>query len=388
MKHGFFDAKLVGEEYDRVYDSQSFADCFSNFIVSGIVPNVLDSFKVKPTTPSSNKVVVSTGKAWIKGRWVINDEEVELQVPINGSYDRKYGIVLRLDKTEREIKLDVISNPLPNSSDLPDITRDDNIFELLLGTVSVIKGQATIEYVTDTRYSQSVCGMAYLNLNYKDTDIANLLNSWENQAQADYLVYLNMMSEYRQQLVDLIDEEAAGYLLNQINKLRDEMEEKKLNVPNSSISGCIYMEGSDKSTSAKLPYEIVKLSDSIVKLRLIVNSVSGVVEIPSNTIKAITNPTLYVDAIQGSGMAKWLYEILSAKMTIDNHDDYLNFYSPGTSLSPESNISVRVSKDGGITIIFSTGMRGAPGYVPETCIDLFFIRKVVENVVEVEGSIE
>lgn len=386
LKSGFFDASLVNEEYDRIYDSQDFADCFSNFIVSGIVPNVLGSFKVSPTTPASNKVVVSTGKAWIEGRWVVNDEEIELPISISTSGTTTYGIVLRLDKANREISIKAINNTGISWGILYPI-RNDSTFDLLLGTISLQKGATKIDYVSDMRYSQ-YCGMAYLNLNYKDTDIVNLLNSWENQANADYLVYLNMMSEYKQQLVDLIDEEAAGHLLNQINKLRDDMEEKKLNVPNTSIDGCIYMKGSDKSTSTKLPYEIVKLSGGIVKLRLIVNSVSGAVTISPDTIKAITSPHLYIDVIPNSGMGKWVYEILSAKMTIDNEYDFLNYYTPSTSYSPVSKISVRLEKDGGITINFSTGMRGAHGYVPETCIDLFFIRKDVENVVEVEGSTE
>lgn len=386
LKSGFFDASLVNEEYDRIYDSQDFADCFSNFIVSGIVPNVLGSFKVSPTTPASNKVVVSTGKAWIEGRWVVNDEEIELPISISTSGTTTYGIVLRLDKVNREISIKAINSTGISWGILYPI-RNDSTFDLLLGTISLQKGATKIDYVSDMRYSQ-YCGMAYLNLNYKDTDIVNLLNSWENQANADYLVYLNMMSEYKQQLVDLIDEEAAGHLLNQINKLRDDMEEKKLNVPNASIDGCIYMKGSDKSTSTKLPYEIVKLSGGIVKLRLIVNSASGAVTISPDTIKAITSPRLYMDAIPNSGMGKWVYEILSAKMTIDNEYDFLNYYTPSTSYFPVSKISVRLEKDGGITINFSTGMRGAPGYVPETCIDLFFIRKDVENVVEVEGSTE
>lgn len=386
LKSGFFDASLVNEEYDRIYDSQDFADCFSNFIVSGIVPNVLGSFKVSPTTPASNKVVVSTGKAWIEGRWVVNDEEIELPISISTSGTATYGIVLRMDKANREISIKAINSTGISWGILYPI-RNDTTFDLLLGTISLQKGATKIDYVSDMRYSQ-YCGMAYLNLNYKDTDIVNLLNSWENQANADYLVYLNMMSEYKQQLVDLIDEEAAGHLLNQINKLRDDMEEKKLNVPNTSIDGCIYMKGSDKSTSTKLPYEIVKLSGGIVKLRLIVNSVSGAVTISPDTIKAITSPHLYIDIIPDSGMGKWVYEILSAKMTIDNEYDFLNYYTPSTSFYPESKISVRLEKDGGITINFSTGMRGAPGYVPETCINLFFIKKDVENVVEVEGSTE
>lgn len=386
LKSGFFDASLVNEEYDRIYDSQDFADCFSNFIVSGIVPNVLGSFKVSPTTPASNKVVVSTGKAWIEGRWVVNDEEIELPISISTSGTTTYGIVLRLDKANREISIKAINSTGISWGILYPI-RNDSTFDLLLGTISLQKGATKIDYVSDMRYSQ-YCGMAYLNLNYKDTDIVNLLNSWENQANADYLVYLNMMSEYKQQLVDLIDEEAAGHLLNQINKLRDDMEEKKLNVPNTSTDGCIYMKGSDKSTSTKLPYEIVKLSGGIVKLRLIVNSVSGAVTISPDTIKAITSPRLYTDAIPNSGMGKWVYEILSAKMTIDNEYDFLNYYTPSTSSSPVSKISVRLEKDGGITINFSTGMRGVPGYVTETCIDLFFIKKDVENVVEVEGSTE
>lgn len=386
LKSGFFDASLVNEEYDRVYDSQDFADCFSNFIVSGIVPNVLGSFKVSPTTPASNKVVVSTGKAWIEGRWVVNDEEIELPVSISTQGATTCGIVLRMDKSSREISIKAIDSTGISWGILYPL-RNDSTFDLLLGTISLQKGATKIDYVSDMRYSQ-YCGMAYLNLNYKDTDIINLLNSWENQANADYLVYLNMMSEYKQQLVDLIDEEAAGHLLNQINKLRDDMEEKKLNVPNTSIDGCIYMKGSDKSTSTKLPYEIVKLSGGIVKLRLIVNSVSGAVTISPDTIKAITSPHLYMDVIPNSGMGKWVYEILSAKMTIDNEYDFLNYYTPSASSYPESKISVRLEKDGGITINFSTGMRGAPGYVPETCIDLFFIKKDVENVVEVEGSTE
>lgn len=388
IRSGFFNAvknKSDGS-YDRKYYASEFAGYFASFIGNGIFGKQLDEFKVKAKINPDMGVVVSPGRAWINGYWIESTEEVELPISVNTSTSERVDlVVLGLNLNTREISIYV-----KNGNSTNGVIRDESTYELCIAKINVSPTTVNIQQtnIADQRQNYELCGYAELLINHDIDELTTFINEYVNRANADYLVWLNIIQGLVDQLEGLISEDAAGALQIQINKLRDEMEEKKLNVPNTSTSGFVYMEGSDKSTSTKLPFEILKLSEGIIKLRLMVNKVSGVVTISPDTIKAITNPRLYVPGIPSPGMSKWLYEILSAKMTIDDEYDFLNYYAPGTSSVPESGIRVRLVKDGGVTIDFSTGMRPMPGYTPKTYIELFLIKKNVENVIIVEGSAE
>ena len=387
IRSGFFNAVKNESDgsYDRKYYASEFAGYFASFIGNGIFGKQLDEFKVKAKINPDMGVVVSPGRAWINGYWIESTEEVELPISVNTSTSERVDlVVLGLNLNTREISIYV-----KNGNSTNGVIRDESTYELCIAKINVSPTTVNIQQtnISDQRQNYELCGYAELLINHDIDELTTFINEYVNRANSDYLVWLNVIQGLVDQLEGLISEDAAGALQIQINTLRDEMG-KKLNAPNTSISGFVYMEGSDKSTSTKLPFEILKLSEGIIKLRLMVNKASGAVTISPDTIKAIVNPRLYVPEISSPGMGKWLYEILSAKMTIDDEYDFLNYYAPGTSLSPESRISVRLVKDGGVTIDFSTGMRPMPGYTPKTYIELFLIRKDVENVIIVEGSIE
>lgn len=391
IRSGFFNAvknELDGS-YDRKYYASEFAGYFASFIGNGIFGKQLDEFKVKAKVNPDMGVVVSPGRAWINGYWIESTEEVELPISVNTSTSERVDlVVLGLNLNTREISIYV-----KNGNSTNGVIRDESTYELCIAKINVSPTTVNIQQtnISDQRQNYELCGYAELLINHDIDELTTFINEYVNRANADYLVWLNIIQGLVDQLKGLISEDAAGALQIQINKLRDDMEEKKLNVPNTSTSGFVYMEGSDKSTSTKLPFEILKLSEGIIKLRLMVNKASGVVIISPDTIKAIANPRLYVTAIPeipSPGMDKWLYEILSAKMTIDDEYDFFGYHAPVETSFPASELSVRLEKDGGITIDFSTGMKPMPGYTPKTYIELFLIRKNVENVVEVEGSTE
>ena len=64
---GFFNAQLVNEKYDRVYDAGNFAEYFSTFIGDGVFAEPSNQLKVVPK--SGLTVTLKAGKAFIEGYW-------------------------------------------------------------------------------------------------------------------------------------------------------------------------------------------------------------------------------------------------------------------------------------------------------------------------------
>ena len=66
---GFFNAQLVGEEYDRVYLAEQFAAYFASFIGNGVFGSSMQQLKVLAQDTANMSVKVGSGQAWINGWW-------------------------------------------------------------------------------------------------------------------------------------------------------------------------------------------------------------------------------------------------------------------------------------------------------------------------------
>lgn len=155
VNYGFFNS-VNG---DRLYN----ADDISNFFYKLISDGVL-------ATPASNLQVVTGGGMRINvqpGWGMINAKYINLtavrQITLDTAdiaLNRIDRIVMRLDRTNRQIVLAAKSGSPAASPAPPALTRTDSVWELSLAKIAVSAGATVIQQsdITDERSNTSVCG--------------------------------------------------------------------------------------------------------------------------------------------------------------------------------------------------------------------------------------
>lgn len=154
----FFNSTL---DDPRKYDADEFAEYFRQILTDGIFNG---GTNLQVTCDNSNmKVKVNEGFGWIKGYlYKVDSEGVELQLDnADVSNDRIDRIVLRWDKENRYIRAFVLKGTPAVSPVLPNLIRNDRIFEISLAQVRVIAGKSYINSseITDERLDENVCGL-------------------------------------------------------------------------------------------------------------------------------------------------------------------------------------------------------------------------------------
>lgn len=159
-KYGFFNAVATADgKYDRSYLAEDFAGYFSSFIVNGVFKELGDKLEV--VVNSGMSIKVKSGVAWVNGYRYENDNDLTFTLEnADGTLSRIDSIVVRLDITNREIKIHVKKGSLSLSPTIPAITRNNDIYELQLATVRVSANTAVLtqSMITDKRADKNVCG--------------------------------------------------------------------------------------------------------------------------------------------------------------------------------------------------------------------------------------
>lgn len=159
-KYGFFNAVATADgKYDRSYLAEDFAGYFSSFIVNGVFKELGDKLEV--TINSGMSIKVKSGVAWINGYRYENDNDLTFTLEnADGTLSRIDSVVVRLDITNREIKIHVKKGSLSTSPIVPAITRNNDVYELQLATVRVSANTAVLtqSMITDKRADKNMCG--------------------------------------------------------------------------------------------------------------------------------------------------------------------------------------------------------------------------------------
>lgn len=161
LTSAFFDAKLVGDEYDRVYSAESFAEYFASFIANGVFPNPATNLQVVANVPGDMTVRVKSGLGWINGYYCNNGGDYQLTLsPANGTLPRIDAVVLRWSRSNRSISLEVKTGVAASSPSAPTLERSADNYELMLASISVVAGATSIAQanITDKRPDSTVCG--------------------------------------------------------------------------------------------------------------------------------------------------------------------------------------------------------------------------------------
>ena len=130
----FWDAKKVGDTYDRTYNSDDFSKLFGGFWEDGIIQNSSTALLVEPLE-NSMAVIVNAGDALIRGRYYNNSEDRKLVLDVSQHESRIDFIALRFDRSKREIKLRVLKG-LEGAGE-PSYANTETIKDLILAKVKV-----------------------------------------------------------------------------------------------------------------------------------------------------------------------------------------------------------------------------------------------------------
>lgn len=177
---GFFNANLVGEEYDRVYLASQFAAYFASFIGNGVYASKSDKLQVVEQDLQGMAVNVLGGQGWINGYWYENTESISLAIDVaDGVLNRVDSVVLRLGFSERNMWVAIKKGTPAISPSAPALTRNADYYELQLATVDVPASSIKITQaqITDTRMNQNVCGWVTGVVDQLDT--TTLFNQFE-----------------------------------------------------------------------------------------------------------------------------------------------------------------------------------------------------------------
>lgn len=224
---GFFDANLVGEEYDRVYLAAQFAAYFASFIGNGVYAEHSNQLQVVAMHTPQMQVGVEKGQGWINGYWYENTDTMYLPIEVaDGVLNRIDSIVLRLGFAERNMWLMVKKGTPAVNPIAPEVTRTADYYDLQLATVSIPASSIRITQaqIQDTRMNQDVCG--WVTGVVKQLDTTTLFNQFETyfqefkeNNQADYeewtetqkQAWLSWISGQETDFTDWTDEQKEEY---------------------------------------------------------------------------------------------------------------------------------------------------------------------------------
>ena len=178
---GFFDANLVGEEYDRVYLASQFAAYFASFIGNGVFAEHSNQLQVMEMATPQMQVGVERGQAWINGYWYENTDMLYLPIDVaDGVLNRIDSVVLRLGFSERNMWLAVKKGTPAINPIAPEVTRNADYYELQLATINIPASSIKITQaqITDTRMNQDVCG--WVTGVVEQLDTTTLFNQFES----------------------------------------------------------------------------------------------------------------------------------------------------------------------------------------------------------------
>lgn len=205
-KYGFFNAvETSSGVYDRTYHAEDFASYFSKFISNGVFVNPTDGLKV--SIQSGLKVTVKAGSAYIDGYYYELTENKTLTILVNSSsYVQEDSVVIRLNKTNRKMSLELKQNDVS-------VSRTSTVKELQLATIRKPVGATNLvaSDVTDMRPYNEVCGFV--------TGVVQQISTSDLFSQ-----FTAMFNEWFDGIKGQLGQDVATSLQNQINEIKTKVD--------------------------------------------------------------------------------------------------------------------------------------------------------------------
>ena len=155
LKYGFFNS----ENGDRKYNADDISNFFYKLISDGVLATPSTNLQVQAGT--GLQVSVSPGYGMINAKYINLTAPQAVQLTAADiALDRIDRIVMKLDRTARQITIYAKTGTPGDTPAIPSITRTDDVWELSLARIYVAAGATSITQaeITDERSDTSVCG--------------------------------------------------------------------------------------------------------------------------------------------------------------------------------------------------------------------------------------
>ncbi len=195
-QYRFFDS-IDGED-ERYYTADEFAEYFRQFIRNGIFTGG-ENLRVG-TNEQDMKTFIRPGYAWIEGYlYKIDKEPLYLQHSIaDPALNRIDRVVIRLDKTleHRFVKAFILKGEAAEEPVAPEITRNENIYEISLAQVEIKAGKSFIEesQITDERLNHHLCGV--VTHLFTQVDTSQVFQQWQDWYRQKTTLYQEDWAEW------------------------------------------------------------------------------------------------------------------------------------------------------------------------------------------------
>ena len=211
---GFFNAQLVDETPDRVYEASDFAGYYASLIGDGVFANPSTNLQVVASA-TGLAVVLKSGKAFIKGYWYNLTEDTTITLDSGTAGTTRYdAVVLELNLSSRHIifKLlkGVATGTYPSSNSF--LTRNDNVYQVCLAIIAVSSSGTSsftrmyARNITDTRPDNRYCGWV--------TGLVQQITTTGLFSQ-----YNDAFNDWFDSVKDILDETDVYELQTQINSI-------------------------------------------------------------------------------------------------------------------------------------------------------------------------
>lgn len=259
----FFNATMQNGIPDRIYKSEDFARFFGTLIGNGIFPQPASGLQVKALN-NDMSVTLLPGQGWINGYLYNNTENLTITLGYpDGTLSRIDTIVVRWDLVNREIKSYAKKGEFAITPVAPELTRNEDIYELGIAHIYVGRNVVKINQadITDLRMNNEFCGWVTGLLEQIDTTelfsqiqavINNSANDIESWLEEVKIHYSQEFYAWFDELRGSLDDDVAGSLLNMIldlNKRVDNIGEELGNL--SSTADKITLTESQELFTAK-----------------------------------------------------------------------------------------------------------------------------------------
>lgn len=230
-----FDAKLVGNQYDREYLAEDFARYFRAFISSGLFMEENTSLQVLANNDMT--VTLHPGKMVINGYRY--DAEAEIIIPIkpaDGLLDRIDRIAITWDKEDRNIHYTIREGDFAYEPIAPECRRNAEYKDYVVADVYVAANVVSITQsaITDQRLNGEVCGLAAPFMPFDPTLIFNQLQAFYQETVAENAIWTSEEKQKFEDLMELIkgllNEDTAAHLQMQMDNKLDKDGDSRDNI--------------------------------------------------------------------------------------------------------------------------------------------------------------
>lgn len=204
---GFFNAQLVDDKPDRVYEASDFAAYYASLISNGVFANPANQLQVT-ADQDGKSVTIHAGKAFVNGYWYNLSEDIQMSLPSSTAPSMFYdAIVIELNLASRQVICKYLSEISTSTPTVENLTRNSNVYQLCLAyirrTSSTIISQNSI---TDTRPYNDFCGWV--------TGIIDQINT-----TGLFIQYDEAFSEWFDGVKDLLDDTDVYEIKSEINDI-------------------------------------------------------------------------------------------------------------------------------------------------------------------------